>query len=55
MVLRLYDETFSSLSYDELARKYALRRTNNDEMCFLANSSLSFLYNFSSSSSNKRE
>ena len=38
-VLRLYDEMFSSLSYDELARKYALRRTSNDETCFLANSS----------------
>ena len=38
-VLRLYDEIFSSLSYDELARKYVLRRTSNDKTCFLANSS----------------
>ena len=37
-VLRLNDEMFSSLSYEELARKYALRRTSNDETCFLANS-----------------
>ena len=36
-VLRLYDEIFFSLSYDELARRYALRRTSNDETCFLAN------------------
>nr|VDD35177.1 unnamed protein product [Brassica oleracea] len=40
MVLRLYDKTFSSLSYDELARKYVLRRTSNVETCFLANSSI---------------
>ena len=39
IVLRLYDEIISSLSYDELARKYALRRTSNDETYFLANSS----------------
>ena len=34
-VLRLYEELCFSLFYDELARKYVLRRTNNDETCFL--------------------
>ena len=42
--LRLYDEMFFSLVYDELARKHALRRTNNDETCFFANSSKSLFY-----------
>ena len=37
--LRFYDEIISSLCYDELARKYALRQTFNDETGFLGNSS----------------
>ena len=32
--LRLYDEMCFSLIYDELARKNALRQTDNDETCF---------------------
>uniref|UniRef100_A0A0D3BT01 DDE Tnp4 domain-containing protein n=1 Tax=Brassica oleracea var. oleracea TaxID=109376 RepID=A0A0D3BT01_BRAOL len=38
-LLRLYDEIYSSLSYDELARKYVLRRTSNEQTRFLAISS----------------
>ena len=38
-LLRLYDEIYSSLSYDELARKYVLRQTSNEQTRFLANSS----------------
>ena len=38
-LLRLYDEIYSSLSYDELARKYVLRQTCNEQTRFLANSS----------------
>ena len=34
---RFFDEMISSLFYDELARKYALRRKYNDEIRFLAN------------------
>ena len=37
--LRFYDEIISSLCYDELARKYALRQTFNDETGFFGNSS----------------
>ena len=38
-LLRLYDEIYSSLSYDELARKYVLRQTSNEQTRFLAISS----------------
>ena len=39
VLLRLYDKIYSSLSYDELARKYVLRQTCNEQTRFLANSS----------------
>ena len=39
VLLRLYDEIYSSLSYDELARKYVLRQMSNEQTWFLANSS----------------